>query len=166
MCDDGTPLDPEQCRRFFSLVADETQSDCQPEDKALNTLKEFIAVQRNSVLADLGSKNVAFFDTELDKLDRWGEDKRNSLKVALKELDDQIKTAKKEARLAPNLPEKLKLERARRLLETKRDEAWKAYEEAAKDIEVRKDGLIDEIEKRMKQLTAEEVLFTIRWRLV
>lgn len=166
MCDDGTPLDPEQCRRFFSLVANETQSGFQPEDKALNTLKDFIVVQRNSVLENLGSKNVVFFDTELDKLDRWGEDKRNSLKVVLKELDDQIKAAKKEARLAPNLPEKLKLERERRLLETKRDEAWKAYEEAAKDIEVRKDGLIDEIEKRMKQLTAEEVLFTIRWRLV
>ena len=86
--------------------------------------------------------------------------------MVLKELDDQIKAAKKEARLAPNLPEKLKLERERRLLETKRDDAWKAYEEAAKDIEVRKDGLIDEIEKRMKQLIAEEVLFTIRWRLL
>jgi ERCC4-related helicase len=166
MCDDGTPLDSEQCRRFFSLFAVGAQRDLLPDDKTLNTLKDFIAVQRNSVLENLGSKNVAFFDTELDKLDRWGEDKRNSLKVVLKELDDQIKSAKKEARLAPNLPEKLKLERERRLLETKRDEAWKAYEEAAKDIEVRKDGLIDEIEKRMKQLTAEEVLFTIQWQLV
>jgi superfamily II DNA or RNA helicase len=166
LCDDGTPVDCEQCRRFFSLFADGTTSDFRPNDKAFGTLKESIAIQQSSLLQDLGTRNVAFFDAELDKLDRWGEDKRNSLKVSLKELDEQIKAAKKEARLAPNLPEKLKLERERRLLETKRDEAWKAYEEAAKDIEVRKDGLIDEIENRMKQLTAEEILFTIRWRLV
>jgi hypothetical protein len=166
LCDDSTPLDSEQCRRFFSLFAEGTLGDLSPDDRTIRRLKDFIVVQQNSLLQDLGTRNVAFFDAELDKLDRWGEDKRNSLKVALKELDDQIKAAKKEARLAPNLPEKLTLERERRLLETKRDEAWKAYEEAAKDIEVRKDGLIDEIEKRMRQLTAEEVLFTIRWRLV
>ncbi|MGH9568220.1 MAG: hypothetical protein ACRD4F_01175, partial [Candidatus Angelobacter sp.] len=165
VCDDGIPLDPEQCRRFFSLAAESIGHDLPRNDKAIATLQDSISRQRNAVLQELGSRNVAFFDAELDKLDRWGEDKRNSLRVTLKELDDQIKTTKKEARLAPNLPEKLKLEREKRQLDARRDEAWKEYEEAAKQIEVQKDGLMDEIEKRMRQTTAEEVLFTIRWRL-
>ena len=73
------------------------------------------------------------------KLDHWGKDKRNSLKVALKELEDQIKFVRRGARLAPNRIEKLKLERERRLLDTKRDEAWKEYEQAANEVESRKE---------------------------
>jgi ERCC4-related helicase len=165
-CDDGTPLDSDQCRRFFSLPAEGSARDFPQDDRAIKALQDSLHRQRNGVLQELGSRNVAFFDAELDKLDRWGEDKRNSLRVTLKELDDQIRNAKKEARLAPNLPEKLRLEREKRQLDARRDEAWKEYEEAAKGIEVQKDSLMDEIEKRMQQRTAEEVLFTIRWRLI
>ena len=98
-------------------------------------------------------------------MDRWGEDQRNSLKLALKELEDQIKETRRNARLAPNLPEKLKLEREKRSLDSKRDEAWKRYEQAAKDIDTRKDGLMDEVEKRLKQQVNEQSLFTIRWQI-
>lgn len=166
ICDDRKPLDSEQCRRLFSLAAESTGRDAEPDNEVFTVLKDFLSVQQNSILQHLGSRNVAFFDAELDKLDRWGEDKRNSLRVTLKELDDQIRSAKKEARLAPNLPEKLRLEREKRQLDARRDEAWKEYEEAAKGIETQKDGLMDQIEKRMRQTTAEEVLFTIRWRLI
>jgi superfamily II DNA/RNA helicase len=166
VCDDGTPLDPDQCRRFFSLPAEGAGHDLPRNEKAIAYLQDSISRQRNAIIRELGSRNVAFFDAELDKLDRWGEDKRNSLRVTLKELDDQIRNTKKEARLAPNLPEKLRLEREKRQLDARRDEAWKEYEEAAKGIETQKDGLMDEIEKRMRQTTAEEVLFTIRWRLI
>ena len=101
----------------------------------------------------------------MDKLDRWGEDQRASLKLALKELEDQIKDTRRNARLAPNLPEKLKLEREKRSLDSKRDEAWKQYEQAAKNVEARKDGLMDEVEKRLKQQVSEQSLFTIRWQV-
>ena len=50
-------------------------------------------------------------------------------------------------------------------LDSKRDEAWKQYEQAAKDIESRKDGLMDEVEKRLKQQVSEQSLFTIRWQV-
>jgi hypothetical protein len=50
--------------------------------------------QQNSVLEDVGLRNVRYFDHEIEKLDKWGEDRRNSLKVTLKDLDDQIKELK------------------------------------------------------------------------
>lgn len=98
-------------------------------------------------------------------MDRWGEDRRNSLRLLLRELDEQIKELKKQSRLTPNLPEKLKHEKEKRLLENKRDEAWKEYDQVAKEIELKKDDLIDEIEKKLKQTVLEEALFTIRWKL-
>ncbi len=69
-------------------------------------------------------------------------------------------------RLAPNLPEKLKLEKDKRKFENERDEAWKEYDNSAKEIEKNKDKLIDEIEKKLKQKLSEYKLFLIHWRLI
>ena len=88
--------------------------------------------------------------------DAWG---------AIEWLEDAIKIIKREARTAPNLPLKLKFEREKRNIETNRDEAWKEYEEAARDIEKRKDSLIDEVEKKLSQHLSQKNLFTIRWRI-
>jgi hypothetical protein len=68
--------------------------------------------------------------------------------------------------VAPNLQEKLKLEKEKRQLESKRDGAWHEYGGAAQVIENKKDGLIDEIEKKLKQKISEDKLFTIRWKIV
>ena len=88
------------------------------------------------------------------------------MRVDLKDTEDRVKELKKQARLASNLPEKLKLEKERRQLETKRDTSWRAYEQEAKVIESKKDGLIDEIEKKLKPRINEETLFMIRWEVV
>jgi hypothetical protein len=47
----------------------------------------------------------------MDKLDRWAEHRRSSLKTALEELDHALKVARKAARLAPALPKKLEFQR-------------------------------------------------------
>jgi hypothetical protein len=166
VCDDDGPLFPEQSQRLFSLEARESPLSTTIEfDRLKPLIDQQLKSQANEVLQRLTDRNASVFEMELDKLDRWGEDQRNSLRVALRELEDKIKAVKKGARLAPNLPEKLKLEREKRQLESKRDEAWKEYEHAAKDIEDRKDTLMDEIEKRMNQILSEETLFTIRWKV-
>ena len=118
------------------------------------------------ILEKINKRNASFFEVELDKLDKWGEDRRNSLKVTLKEYDDQIREIKKQARLAPNLPEKLKLEKERKRLEAERDIAWKEYDGAAKEIEANKDKLIDNVEQRLKQKVTEGPIFFFKWKLV
>ena len=71
----------------------------------------------------------------MDKLDRWAEDQRPSLKAELDELDARIKETKREARGAPNLPTKLDLQRKLRQLEARRNEAWKEYDQSSRDVE-------------------------------
>ncbi len=102
----------------------------------------------------------------LEKLDNWAEDKRRSLKILLKEYDDQIMAHKKEGRTALNLPEKLTAQKKIRDLDAKRNAAWKQYDEAAKIIEQQKDGLLDTVEKRLKQKIENETLFTIYWKII
>lgn len=163
--DDGKPLDDEQCRRLLTLSASENALQAARGGAHEHQLRDLLNGNRQTIFDGLEKKNASYFESELDKLDRWGEDQRASLKLALKELEDQIKDTRRNARLAGNLPDKLKLEREKRQLDSKRDEAWKQYEQAAKDIESRKDVLMDEVEKRLKQQVSEQKLFTVRWQV-
>ena len=100
----------------------------------------------------------------MEKLNNWAEDKRVGFKADLKE--DQFKILKREIRQTGNLPDKLALQRQARTLEAKRDEAWRAYDAAAKEIEVQKDGLLDQVEERLGQDVSDEQLFVIRFEIV
>jgi hypothetical protein len=164
-CDDGRELSAEHCRRLFSLEGKESAAAWVPTEEVHALLVDAVVVQQNELLQAVESRNMHYFEDELEKLDRWGEDRRNSLKLALKDLDEEIKLAKKNAKLAPNLPEKLKLEKVRKQLEADRDEAWRSFDVAGKEIERSKDQLIDQIEQRLNKEIQEQELFLIRWEL-
>lgn len=164
--EEQTILEKQLCERFFSLPANIVEQQHEAPATLTKLLSDAIALQQTNAIDEVGQRNANYFETELDKLDNWGEDRRNSLKVVLKELDQQIKEVKKQARLAPNLPDKLKLEKERKKLEAERDTAWKEYDGAAKEIEQNKDQLIDKVEKRLKQNLKDEQLFNIKWSLI
>ena len=110
-------------------------------------------------------KNGDWFEGEMDKLENWAEDRRVTLKNELSLFEKAIKELKKQARLAANLPEKLALHRELRMAENRRDAAWRALEETSREIERKKDTLLDEISQRLQQNTEQATLFTLRWQL-
>ncbi|MDO6435588.1 SNF2-related protein [Flavitalea sp. BT771] len=163
--DDGRPLDQDQCYRLFSLSAGVIANTIDPDDTELGQLETLLENSKQNILQDIRVRNANYFEIEIEKLDHWGEDKRNSLKVALKELDEQITTIRKQARLSPDLAEKLALEKQRKELESKRDGSWREYDGAAKEIELSKDKLLGQIEQRLQQTITEESLYTIKWTI-
>jgi ERCC4-related helicase len=166
VCDDGTPVDAERCRRFFSIGALEQPSSCPSVPELLRAkLEESFQLQQNETAAKLTERNGTFFEIEMDKLDRWAEDHRKSLKSTLDALDLKIKQTRKESRSAPNMPTKLELQHQVRQLEEKRNAAWREYDDAAQQVELKKDALLDEISQRLKQQTEQTELFLIRWHL-
>jgi hypothetical protein len=62
------------------------------------------------------------------------------------DLDVRIKEAKKAARFAPSLPQKLLLQREVKTLESRRDEAWRVFDRASRELERDKEKLLDDIE--------------------
>jgi len=162
--DNGEALDEGQCRRLFDIVGIPGQAIAIPS-VIQSHLGDATARRQDELLVAMSAKNGEWFDIEMDKLDRWAEDRRAALKADLEELDLSIKDAKKSARLAPNLPEKLEIQRSLRGLETKRDEAWRAYDTASRDVDRQKDALLDEISRRLEQKTSCDILFTLRWRV-
>lgn len=162
--DAGQPLDDAQCRRLFDLPGT-VGGNCAVPDAVASAFADAHARRQGTLLDELATRNGRWFDVEMEKLDRWAEDRRASLKAQLTELDDALKSAKKAARLAPTLPEKLERQREARVLEGKRDEAWRAFDQASREIDRQKDTLLDEIGQRLEQKLEQEPLFSVRWRL-
>lgn len=160
VADDGTRMKPRAAARLFELPVKARQDDAiEPSEKLLEGIK----ARKQTILEELAAVQSEWFDDELEKLDNWARDKRAGLKADLKDFDDQIKELKKQVRQTGNLPDKLALQKKVRGLEQKREEAWRAYDDAAKDIEKQKDTFLDEVESRMSQDVSEQHLFTIRF---
>jgi hypothetical protein len=160
--DDGRPIEPKAALRLFELPARKV-SDGTATPPA--TLQSTLETQHKAILEALAARQSVWFDQEMEKLDHWAEDRRAGLKFDLKELDEQLKELKKQIRQTGNLPDKLALQRKARDIEKNRDYAWRAYDEAAKGIEVEKDTLLDRVEEQLTQTAATEDLFTITFQI-
>ena len=162
--DHGELLDANQCRRLFDLPGAVTDSIDDPA--VAKDLVTGLSDAERPIFDELNARNGRWFDLEIEKLERWTGDRRDGLKGSLDDLDVRIKEAKKAARFAPSLPEKLRLQREVKTLESRRDEAWRAFDQASRELERDKEKLLDDIERRLTADIRREPLFTLRWRLV
>ncbi len=164
--DEGIPLHPEQCQRLFSLEAKTNSKSINFGEEIRNRFSEIYHVQQIGIIEENQIRNHSFFNGEVDKLEKWSEDVRNSIKFEIKELDKEIKTRKTEARKLISLEQKLKEHRIIKELEKKLAEKRFNQYQNEDEIEMRKDNLLDEIEERLKQQTIETELFTVRFKII
>ena len=164
--EDNTKLDTEQCQRLFSLNADVVPLQTPMKSSNKEILEDIALQQRAEILQINAERNGGFFDTEMEKLDKWADDVKSSIEIALKELDREIKTRKTEAKKILNLEEKVKAQRQIKEMEKKQNELRQNLYQAQDEVDVRKENLINEIEARMSQKIETDELFTIKWRVV
>lgn len=158
--DNGTHLDQEQTRRLLDVPA----SICATGPVELTSKVLEIAERRlASVLEEISMRQGTWFEEEMEKLDRWAEDKRTGLKANLREHDDTLKTLKRDARQAASLPDKLAIQKKIKQVETARDEAWRAYDTEARTIESAKEALIDDVEVRLAVDQSVDRVLSIRF---
>ena len=158
--DDGQFLTADQTRRLFDVPA--TIRPASPDD--LSPAVVDLAKRRvDALLGDISGRQGAWFDEEMDKLDRWAEDKRTGLKADLREQDDILKSLKRDARQAPSLPEKLAIQKRIKQVEAVREEAWRAYDAEARKVEAAKESLIDDVEGRLAIDQSLDRVFAVRF---
>ncbi len=114
---------------------------------------------------DIEERNSNFFDDEIKKLDNWADDLKKGLETEIKNLDRDIKQQKREAKKIVILKEKLKIQRQIKDMEKKRKEKRAKLYEEQDSVEKRKEDLIDNIEKRLKQKIEVEEIFKIQWNI-
>jgi hypothetical protein len=160
--ENGAPLDAAACKRLFDLPATVGQPVLPVHTPALD---EQLRILRGGVLEEIGSRNNRWLDQEVAKLDRWSEDVKLGLEQEIKDLDHQIREAKRASATAATLAEKLTHQRTLKNLQAARNQKRKDLFAAQDEVEARRDGLISNIEGRLKRDEKLESIFSIRWRL-
>jgi adenine-specific DNA-methyltransferase len=160
--DSGEMLDEETVSRLMFLPG-------QPGRAPLATAPEELQVitqrRQSEIQRDISERNAKFFEVETNKLDGWSDDLKLGLEREIKEIDRQIKEARRSAAAALTLEDKLAGQKQVKALEAQRNAKRRTLFDAQDDIDRRREQLIDDIEGKLQQRVAQTRLFSIRWTL-
>lgn len=160
--DSGVPVDAETCERLFG-IAGGVRGEARVPPRVTEDLGRLREVERHALLDRIAERNGRFFAEEIEKLECWADDLKVGLEQDIKDLDVEIRTARREARLEAALERKVAAQRRIRELEAERNRKRRALFEAQDEIDRQKDSLISDVEARLRQQVETEPLFTIRW---
>ena len=165
--DDGQQLDEELATRLMTLPG--TTSDLPPFGG--ESWEEGVALEKitrgrqDTIQRDISERNAHFFEAEADKLDGWADDLKVGLEREIKEIDRQIKEARRAATAALTLEKKLAGQKQIRSLEIHRNQKRRSLFDAQDRVDKQREELISEIENKLKQSTTLEQLFVLHWKL-
>jgi ERCC4-related helicase len=158
--DAGDIVDPEICEKLFQLPA----AQIRPIEmiSPLDSLRER---HQQQFIKQVEERVSTLYDQEVEKLEGWSEDLKIGLERQLKELDKEIKDARKSSFSSKTLAEKLENQRQIKTLEAQRAAKRRTLYSEQDRIEERRDELINRLEKRIGPQTSCTPLFTIRWSI-
>lgn len=163
LADNGQSLDVEQATRLLRLPP----RDCRHLKTSLSSasLDSITLCGQEAILQSVSQRNAAFFEAEANKLDDWAEDLKVGLEREIKELDRQIREARRAATATPTLQDKLEAQKHVKSLEAHRNTRRRALFDAQDEIDNHREQLIAEIEGKLGQKTILQELFSIRWKI-
>ena len=165
-CDEkGAFIPLDVAEKLFELGA-ELGGDAAIPDGHLNSLKGMIGKEVQRRIETLSNRNTQLLSDEMDKLDRWAEDRKIALENEIKQLDVSIREAKRLGRSELTLEAKLERQREQQALEAQRHNKRKNLFDAQDEVEKRRDAILSSIEERLKQERHETPLFAVGWSLV
>lgn len=113
----------------------------------------------------ISKRNAQFFEAEIDKLEGWSDDLKLGLEREIKEIDRQIKEARRAATAALTLEEKLAGQKKIKALETQRNEKRRSLFDAQDKVDKQREDIIASIEGILAQQVTLTQLFTVHWIL-
>ena len=160
--DDGTVLDQQCAERLFTLPG-HVIGPCLSLPSPLiasATQKRQAVIQR-----EISERNARFFEVEAEKLDGWADDIKLGLEREIKEIDRQIKEARRAATTALTLEEKLTGQKQIKSLEAQRSQKRRSLFDAQDNVDKQREEFITAIEGKLTQNSRLNQVFTIRWQL-
>ena len=158
----GVPVPEDVATKFFTLPGHITGAPTPPVPPVLAMLRD---EHRAARVKDVEERNEGFFEEESERLERWAEDVKFGLERELRDLDTQIKAAKKVSKSAVSLADKLEAQKQIKTLESKRNTKRRQLFDAQDEVDRKRADLIADIERQLKMMTKLETLFTLRWTL-
>ena len=161
--DQGQSLDMDTATRLLTLPGEVLGPVSAPgRHEAL----EDITRQREIIIQkEISERNARFFEAEAEKLDGWADDLKTGLEREIKELDRQIKEARRVAVAALSLEEKLAGQKQIKALEAQRNQKRRFLFDAQDDVDRQREEFIVRIEGKLRQKKTAAPLFLIRWTM-
>lgn len=160
--DDGVALSDEAGSRLMTIDGHVAGGVDAPE-LVVQLLRQGLDAQQDRIRRTVSERNARFFEAEADKLDGWADDLKVGLEREIKDLDRQIKDARRAATAALTLEEKLAGQKAVKALESERNTKRRSLFDSQDRIDEQRAELIASIEGRLEQGVVLKELFTIRW---
>ena len=160
----GQVIDEEAATRLLTLPAT-VGPIVEPPMEISSALADILNARKVTVQRAISERNSRFFETEAEKLEGWADDLKLGLEREIKDIDRQIKEARRAATAALTLEEKLVGQKQIKALEAQRSQKRRSLFDAQDDVEARRDEFIRTLEANLTQKTTGDNLFFVRWVL-
>ena len=161
--DAGQPLHEEDVHKLLRLPAQVQEASLFMEPPA--ALAQDVERLERAQIQAVNTRNLGYFDAEVQKLDAWADDLKVGLENEVKELDREIKDVRRTATVAATLEEKLHWQKRQRELEDKRNQLRRRIFDRQDEIDAQRSRLIEDLEGRLASSACLKKLFAIQWSL-
>ncbi len=163
--DEGRALDQETMEKMFHCEAKTEPLASVPSEVESRLAAEAERHVQATISRSLESNNRHFQEAR-EKLEKWADDMVAAAEKELKDTKERIKALTRQARLATTTEEQHALQKQIQELEKQKRRQRQRIFDVEDEIMAKRDELIEKLEKRMRQRTNVEPLFTIRWAVV
>ena len=125
-----------------------------------------VETERQVFFGEIDRRNRGWFAQKTESVEAWAADKQALLRGQVAEAEQAVAEKRKAARLAPTMPEQVRLQGEVRKLQGALEQAEDEFRLARKDVARERDKVLDEAATRLHQTVNEELIFTLRWRIV
>lgn len=160
--DDGTALAAETMEKLFLCAGTSTEANTIPDAVRQRLTGESERHARATINRSLEQNSLHFHEAR-ERLERWADDMVLAAEKALRDTKEQIKVQRRQSRQAVTLEEQRQIQEKIQKLERQQRRQRQEIFRVEDEIMEKRDGLIDQLEKRLAQRTTTETLFSIRW---
>jgi hypothetical protein len=160
--DAGTSLDQETMEKLFTCSG-HVAGDMLIPSAVLQSLSAEAERHVQATVSRSLEQNSVHFNLAREKLEKWADDMVLSAEKALADTKEQIKTLRRQARLAVTLDEQHAIQQGIQKLEKQQRRQRQEIFRVEDEIMEKRDRLIESLEKRLSQSSGSEHLFIIHW---
>jgi ERCC4-related helicase len=159
----GAKIKSEDAQKIITLKALGSIS-TEIDTAVLEKLTTHEQSNQEKIIQNCKKRNSNFFDTEIEKLDKWADDQIISLEKELKDIKKEIKEKRTESKRV-DTTQKLKIQMLIRDLEQKQIKIKRDVEKAEDEIYKKRSEIIDELTQMVEGKVELKELFTIEWNI-
>ncbi len=160
----GQLITEEQGKRLMTLPVKNIESEI--ISVGIEKSTDLIESQLTVFLKDIAEKDNVYLNLETEKLNKWAEDKMNAAELAIKDTKARIKELTRESQKTIDAASQLKIQEDLLQFSRKQKKLRQEIFIVEDEIAERRDKMIADIQKRMKQEVQTKELFRINWELI